>query len=239
MTDLLFNVDSYSKEFDANFLAVNDNAVKLDRTLFYPGGGGQPCDLGTLANADSEFKITKVWKENNEIWHQLETSQSIEQLELVRGFLDWDRRYSLMRTHTALHVISGVINRDYAGVVTGGNMEPLAARMDFEVENLQGSFAEFAEEVEYLSNLEIDAQRPITVTFLSRMEADQKPELIRTKVSLLPPSIKEVRVVEIVGLDIQADGGTHVANTSEIGRIRIIGHESKGKINKRLRIKIE
>jgi len=239
MTDLLFNVDSYSKEFDANFLAVNDNAVKLDRTLFYPGGGGQPCDLGTLASADSEFKITKVWKENNEIWHQLETSQSIEQLELVRGFLDWDRRYSLMRTHTALHVISGVINRDYAGVVTGGNMEPLAARMDFEVENLQGSFAEFAEEVEYLSNLEIDAQRPITVTFLSRMEADQKPELIRTKVSLLPPSIKEVRVVEIVGLDVQADGGTHVANTSEIGRIRIIGHESKGKINKRLRIKIE
>ena len=239
MTDLLFNVDSYSKEFDANFLAVNDNAVKLDRTLFYPGGGGQPCDLGTLASADSEFKITKVWKENNEIWHQLETSQSIEQLELVRGFLDWDRRYSLMRTHTALHVISGVINRDYAGVVTGGNMEPLAARMDFEVENLQGSFAEFAEEIEYLSNLEIDAQRPITVTFLSRMEADQKPELIRTKVSLLPPSIKEVRVVEIVGLDVQADGGTHVANTSEIGRIRIIGHESKGKINKRLRIKIE
>ena len=239
MTDLLFNVDSYSKEFDANFLAVNDNAVKLDRTLFYPGGGGQPCDLGTLTSADSEFKITKVWKENNEIWHQLETSQSIEQLELVRGFLDWDRRYSLMRTHTALHVISGVINRDYAGVVTGGNMEPLAARMDFEVENLQGSFAEFAEEVEYLSNLEIDAQRPITVTFLSRMEADQKPELIRTKVSLLPPSIKEVRVVEIVGLDVQADGGTHVANTSEIGRIRIIGHESKGKINKRLRIKIE
>ena len=118
-------------------------------------------------------------------------------------------------------------------------MEPLAARMDFEVENLHGSFAEFAEEIEYISNLEIDAQRPITVTFLSRMEAEQKPELIRTNVSLLPPSIKEVSVVEIVGLDVQADGGTHVANTSEIGRIRIIGHESKGKINKRLRIKIE
>ena len=239
MTDLLFNVDSYSKEFDATCLSVNDNAVILDRTLFYPGGGGQPCDLGTLASANSELKITKVWKENNQIWHQLETSEPIKHLKSVRGFLDWDRRYSLMRTHTALHVISGVINRDYAGVVTGGNMEPLAARMDFEVENLQGSFAEFAEEVEYLSNLEIDAQRPITVSFLSRNEADQKPELIRTKVSLLPPFIKEVRVVEIAGLDVQADGGTHVANTSEIGRIKIVGHESKGKINKRLRIKIE
>ena len=118
-------------------------------------------------------------------------------------------------------------------------MEPLAGRMDFEVENLQGSFAEFAEEVEYLSNLEIDAKRPITVAFLSRKEADQRPELIRTKVSLLPSSIKEVRVVEIAGLDIHADGGTHVANTSEIGRIKVIGHESKGKINKRLRIKVE
>ena len=239
MTDLLFNVDSYSKEFTANFLSVTDNAVRLDRTLFYPGGGGQPCDLGTLKSTNSEFKITNVWKENNEVWHQLETSEPIENLELVRGFLDWERRYSLMRTHTALHVISGVINRDYAGVVTGGNMEPLAGRMDFEVENLQGSFAEFAEEVEYLSNLEIDAKRPITVAFLSRKEADQRPELIRTKVSLLPSSIKEVRVVEIAGLDIQADGGSHVANTSEIGRIKVIGHESKGKINKRLRIKVE
>jgi misacylated tRNA(Ala) deacylase len=140
-----------------------------------------------------------------------------------------------MRTHTSLHILCGVIWRDYGAQVTGGNMEPLAARMDFEFENLT---AEFAEEVEATINREIAADYPISARILPREEAMAIPDLIRTKINLLPEGISEVRVLEIHGLDLQADGGTHVASTKEVGRIRIVGHESKGRINKRLRIQI-
>lgn len=154
----------------------------------------------------------------------------------IRGFVDWDRRYKLMRTHTALHILCGVIWRDYGASVTGGNMQPLKARMDFELESMS---AEFSAEVEAKINEEVEAARLVRTRILAREEAFRIPDLIRTKINLLPEGIQEVRVVEIEGLDLQADGGTHVANTSEVGHIRVVGHESKGRINKRLRIELD
>ena len=153
--------------------------------------------------------------------------------DTVTGAIDWERRHNLMRTHTALHVLCGVIWRDYGAQVTGGDMQPLAARMDFEFEHMT---ATFAEEVEELVNREVAEGRPISTRILPREEAMAIPDLIRTKINLLPEGIREVRVVEIEGLDLQADGGTHLSNTRDIGRIRIVGHESKGRINKRLRM---
>jgi misacylated tRNA(Ala) deacylase len=153
----------------------------------------------------------------------------------VQGILDWENRYQLMRTHTALHILCGVIWRDYGAQVTGGNMQPLKARMDFELEHMS---ADFASNVELKINLEVAAARPVSVDILPREEAFQIPDLIRTKINLLPKAITRVRVVKIEGLDLQADGGTHVANTQEVGQIQVVKHESKGKINKRLRIAI-
>ena len=243
MTDALYQRDSYLREFDAVVTAVvpgsDGHAVTLDRTAFYPGGGGQPNDEGTLAVAGFELRVVGVRRQDGEVWHEVEGGGAPEVGAAVRGTLDWERRFALMRTHTALHILCGVMYRDHGALVTGGNMTPLGARMDFEIEGIGDSFAEFAQQVEARANLEIAAARPISVGFLSRAEADARPELIRTKVNLLPPGITEVRTVDIEGLDLQADGGTHVTNTSEVGRIRIVGHESKGRINKRLRIAVE
>ena len=155
---------------------------------------------------------------------------------LVSGRIDWERRYRLMRTHTALHILCGVVWRDYSALVTGGNMQPGEARMDFELERMS---TDFAEEVEAKVNEEVAAARNVLVANLPREEAEQIPDLIRTKINLLPANIREVRTIDIQGLDVQADGGTHVKNTTEVGRIRVVGHESKGRINKRLRIALE
>jgi misacylated tRNA(Ala) deacylase len=235
MTELLYHADSYLKEFQATVRDVTKSGIVLDRTAFYPGGGGQPNDIGVIRIGDVEYVVPKVSRVDGAIVHQLEGGlPNIG--DTVTGALDWDRRHKLMRTHTSLHILCGVIWRDYSAQVTGGNMEPLAARMDFEFENLT---AEFAEEVEATVNKEIDADYPISARVLPRDEAMAIPDLIRTKINLLPEGIPEVRVLEIHGLDLQADGGTHVTSTKEVGRIRIVGHESKGRINKRLRIQIE
>jgi misacylated tRNA(Ala) deacylase len=253
VTDLLYQIDSYLKEFDATVVAVNGDSVALDRTAFYPGGGGQPNDLGTLVSGDRSWTVTKVKKEGENVWHTLrrntvtpagadgpgagESAVSLPAAGTrVRGILDWDRRYRLMRTHSALHVLCGVVFRDYAAQVTGGNMEPLDARMDFEFERMQ---KDLVTEIERRVNEEIALGRAISVKILPREEAFQIPDLIRTKINLLPPGISEVRTVNIEGLDLQADGGTHVANTREIGRVKVVGYESKGKINKRIRIQVQ
>ena len=165
-----------------------------------------------------------------------EGSSTLSVGDTVNAEIDWERRYQLMRVHTALHILCGVVWRDYGAQVTGGNMEPLKARMDFEFENMT---AEFAHEVEGLINKEVEAARDIEIGNLSPEEAFAIPDLIRTKINLLPPQIKEIRTVDITGLDLQADGGTHVHNTSEVGHIRVVGHESKGRINKRLRIEVD
>jgi misacylated tRNA(Ala) deacylase len=235
MTDLLYQTDSYLREFTATVTALQGQEVALDRTAFYPGGGGQPSDTGWLAAGDQTWNVTKVRKEGDTVWHLLDGEPPAAGTP-VTGRLDWERRYRLMRTHTALHILCGVIWRDFGVQVTGGNMEPGQARMDFEFDRMVG---EFAREIEKRINVEVEAARPVRMAILPREEAFQIPDLIRTKINLLPPAIQQVRTVEIVGLDLQADGGTHVANTREVGPIRVVGYESKGRINKRLRIALE
>ena len=234
MTELLFHADSYLKEFEATVTEATDNGVVLDRTAFYAGGGGQPCDTGLLVSSGREYRVTRVGRADGKVVHQIEGPPPGVGAA-VTGRIDWDRRYLLMRTHTALHILCGVVWRDYGAKVTGGDMQPGTARMDFELENMS---AEFAREVEERANAEVAAARDILVDNMSREEADHHPDLVRTKVNLLPASIKEVRTIDITGLDLQADGGTHVANTREVGSIKVVGHESKGRINKRLRIEL-
>ena len=234
-TDLLFQSDSYLREFGATAVAAEDRSVALDRTAFYPGGGGQPGDEGTISFGGDTRAVEKVRRAGDLVWHDLDGTPPGVGAE-VTGALDWTRRYSLMRTHTALHILCGVVWRDYGAKVTGGNMQPLAGRMDFEFERMRG---ELVREIEAKINTEVEAGRPIEVRFLDRDAADRNPDLIRTKVNLLPAGITEVRVVDIDGLDLQADGGTHVRNTTEVGTVRITGYKSKGKANKRIEIALD
>lgn len=239
MTDLLYQTDSYIKEFDAVVTAIDQDArsVVLDRSAFYPGGGGQPYDTGELSlPGEAVYPVEKVKKQGADSLHFLGGNLPLPEVGAqVHGEIDWERRYILMRTHTALHVLCGTVFRDYGALVTGGNMEPGKGRMDFEFERLQG---ELVGEIEAAVNKEAGAGHEIRVKILPREEAFQIPDLIRTKINLLPEGIKEVRTVEIVGLDLQADGGTHVRNTSEIGVIKVVNYKSKGAINKRIYIKI-
>jgi len=234
MTELLYQTDSYLQETQAKVVAHEDGAVVLDRTIFYPGGGGQPADEGKLLSGGYVARIKQVKKVGDRVLHWLHGPLP-EVGHRVTCKLDWDRRYRLMRTHTALHILCGVIWREYQAHVTGGNMEPCTGRLDFELEAMS---ADFAERVEALLNQEVQAAREVRVRILPRAEAFQIPDLIRTKINLLPEGIQQVRVVEIVGLDLQADGGTHVANTREVGPIQIVEHKSKGRMNKRIKIRI-
>jgi misacylated tRNA(Ala) deacylase len=247
VTDLLYQTDSYLRDFQARVTEVDaaGQRVALDRSAFYPGGGGQPADTGVLTFDEATVAVTQVKKENAPsadgapsgdaiVWHTV--SGALPPVgAAVTGSLDWERRYALMRTHTALHILCGVVWRDYGAQVTGGNMDPLQGRMDFEFANLRG---ELVAEIEAKCNAEVAAARDIRVRILPREEAFQIPDLIRTKINLLPEGIREVRTVEIVGLDLQADGGTHVANTREVGRIRVTDYKSKGAINKRIYIEV-
>jgi len=237
MTDLLFHKDSYLQSTNATVIKiVEDNGIVLDRTVFYPGGGGQPHDLGVISIGNQDVAVTKVQTVKGEVIHWVEDNHGITTGQSVTAEIDWDRRYTLMRTHTALHILCGVVWRDYKAQVTGGDMQPGTARMDFEFENMT---AEFAEQIEDTINREVNDNRTIEVNFLTREQANQVPDLIRTKINLLPEAISEIRTIDISGLDLQADGGTHVKNTSEVGFIKVTGHESKGRINKRLRIALD
>jgi misacylated tRNA(Ala) deacylase len=213
--------------------------VVLDRTVLYPGGGGQPADRGVIRADDGRtWVVVSARKVGDDIVHELEPGATPPEVGAAGAYevdLDWERRYRLMRTHTALHALCGVVWRDHGALVTGGNMEPGSGRMDFEFETMSG---DLVAEIEAKVNLELASGRPIRVGFLPRDEAFAIPDLIRTKVNLLPPGIEVIRTVEIVGLDLQADGGTHVASTSEVGSIRVTGYESKGRINKRIRMEL-
>lgn len=233
MTELLFHRDSYLRTFTATVTGVDaeNRRLTLDRTAFYAGGGGQPHDLGSLAGVP----VSKVKMESGRVWHWLAEGALPESGEEVAGEIDWSRRYSLMRTHTALHILCGVIWRDHRAQVTGGNMEPGKGRLDFELESLG---ADMVPEIEAACRQEVAAARDIRVQILPRQEAMEIPDLIRTKINLLPPGITEIRTVEIVGLDLQADGGTHVANTSEVGELKIVKYRSKGATNKRLYLEV-
>lgn len=238
-TETLYQMDSYLKSFEAQVIDVveADNGLILDRTAFFPGGGGQPPDRGTISIAESSFEVVRAKMIGGEIVHILGAGTQLpEAPSSVHGEIDWEHRYQLMRTHTAMHILCGVIFRDYGSSVTGGNMDPLKGRMDFEFETMR---AELVKEIENAINIEVHNERDVRVYKLPRAEAFQIPDLIRTKINLLPEGIEEVRIVEIEGLDIQADGGTHVKNTAEVGDIRVVDYKSKGKINKRIYVEID
>ncbi len=234
-TDLLYLRDAYLTEFEATVVSLREGAVALDRTAFYPTGGGQPHDTGSLDGAP----VIDVRKEGDLVWHSFDATTAPADAfavgQMVHGEVEWVRRHRLMRTHSALHVLCGVIWNEWRVPVTGGNMEPLSARMDFEFDPLPEGFGP---RVEDLVNAELAADRAIEVGFLPRSTAVMDEDLIRTKVSMIPDSVSEIRVVDIVGLDKQADGGTHVRTTGEVGRIRVTKTESKGKGNKRIRLEV-
>ena len=239
MTTLIYQSDAYLKQFSATIVSVDvgTRAVVLDQSAFYPGGGGQPCDFGSLEIAGVTYPVEKVKKQGDDVLHFLGGTAPLPAINsAASGTLDWVRRYQLMRTHTALHILCGTVFRDYGAKVTGGDMDPLKGRMDFEFENMRG---ELVKAIETATNVEIQQQREIKVKILPREEAFQIPDLIRTKINLLPEGIMQVRTVEIVGLDLQADGGIHVLNTSEVGTIKVVDYKSKGAINKRIYIEIE
>lgn len=235
MTELLYLNDSYQRAFEATVASVTDDgAVILDQTAFYATGGGQPHDIGTLTAGARSWLVASVVKRGGDVLHSLEPADRPPQAGVrVTGEIDWERRYRLMRTHTSLHVLCGVVFREFGAQVTGGNMDVDKARMDFELDDLN---SERVALIERIANEAIQSGRTVSWRTLPRDEAFQIPDLIRTKINLLPEGITQIRVVEIEGLDLQADGGTHVRNTAEVGGIRVIGTRSKGRINKRLEI---
>lgn len=246
MTDAICYRDAYARSVEGTVVAIEPGEagrllVTLDRTVFYPGGGGQPPDTGRLvpvADTTAGWSVLGARRAGPDIVHEVEVAEGAAPPQVddaVNAVLDWDRRYLLMRTHTALHTLCGVVWRDHGALVTGGNMEPGRGRLDFEFESLN---ADLVSAIETTVNAELARERPIHVRNLPRDEAFAIPDLIRTRVNLLPEGISEVRIIDIEGLDLQADGGTHVANTREVGAVRVTGYESKGRINKRIRLEL-
>jgi misacylated tRNA(Ala) deacylase len=235
MTEELFLEDSYLREFDAKVVRLAGREVVLDRTAFYPGGGGQPPDKGVLGVGPVRASVVDARRgkgeASGEIVHVLDNPIP-DTISDLKGELDWERRYAHMRHHTALHVLSGVIWESFGAKVTGGQMRADRARMDF---SFPGEWTlDVVGEIERLTNEALASARPVRVYELPREEALENPDLIRTQVNLVPERVRVIRIVEIEGLDTQADGGTHVANTREVGEMEITGHKSKGRQNKRI-----
>ncbi len=239
MTADLYSHDAYLSTCDATVTAVTDEGVVLDRTVLYARGGGQPGDTGVLRWDGGEARVADTFRsrETGHHTHALEDPASAPAVGVaVTAEIDWERRHTIMRTHTALHSLSGIVYADYGAKVTGGNMEPGGvARMDFELDAIS---KEFGREVEEKLNARLAEDHPVHVSFVPRAEALSDPDLIRTKANLIPESVDPIRVIDIEGLDKQADGGTHVRSTAEVGRVRVVKTESKGKANKRMRIEL-
>ncbi len=228
--------DSYVSRAEGAVLEVTEAGLVLDRTVFYARGGGQPGDVGTIVWDSGSVEVVDTVRKDGAPFHIVADAAVLpEPGTAVEGIIDWERRYTTMRTHTALHALSGVVYRDFGAKVTGGNMTPGEARMDFELDSIS---VEFGQQVERKLNEELIRGYPTEIILMAREEALQDPDLIRTKVNLIPEFVKEIRVVDIVGLDRQADGGTHVASTLEVGHIEVVKTESKGKSNKRMRIRL-
>jgi misacylated tRNA(Ala) deacylase len=239
MTILLYQSDSYLRNFEAIVTSVDmeNNGISLNQTGFYPGGGGQPADRGMIETSLNQYTIIRAKRIGEQLVHLVSENDNLPHVgDSVTGTLDWEHRYRLMRTHTAMHILCGVIFRDYGASVTGGDMDPLMGRMDFEFETMH---KDLVLEIEARVNAEVARSREIRTAILPREEAFKIPDLIHTKINLLPEGIQEIRVVEIVGLDLQADGGTHVNNTIEVGHMRITDYKSKGKINKRIYVALD
>jgi misacylated tRNA(Ala) deacylase len=238
MTELLYLRDAYLREFDAHVVAVDPdtNRVALDRTAMFATGGGQPHDAGQLACESASAEVVDVAKDKDgTVWHRLATGLPAVEAE-VHGVVDWPRRYLVMRLHTAQHIMNGIIWRDHGAHVTGAQIAPPAARLDFELATMS---QELAQSIEAAINDVVQQNLPVRVLWLPRADADRNPSLIRLKANLIPPSIDPLRVIDIVGLDRQADGGTHVAATGEVGHVRVVKTESKGSANKRVRIAVD
>lgn len=237
MTQWLYLEDSYLRRFSARVERALDDGVVLDRSTFYPGGGGQPADHGKLIlPSGARASVVGFRRTEDGVVHRLDPLISTVPGDEVTGEIDWPRRYLLMRTHTAMHILSAVVWRDYQVKVTGSNMECGSGRLDFEFAKVE---PELAAEIERKINEEVLVGHEVSTGVLPRAEAEKVPDLIRTKIDLLPAKIQEIRVVTIGVLDMQADGGTHVANTKEVGPLRITKVRSKGKQNKRLHIALE
>ncbi|MFN2589965.1 MAG: alanyl-tRNA editing protein [Actinomycetota bacterium] len=234
MTEEIAAVDAYRAKTPATVVEVRAEGVALDRTVFYARGGGQPGDTGWLGWPGGYVQVVDTVRSGGIPLHMVE-GEPPPPGTLVQAQIDWERRHTLMRTHTALHVLSGVIWRDHGAKVTGGNMEPGAARMDFELETIS---ERFGQDVEARLNEELAADRLVTVRFLPRAEALADPDLIRTKVNLIPERVDPIRVIDIEGIDRQADGGTHVRSTGEVGTVHVVKTENKGRTFKRMRIEL-
>jgi misacylated tRNA(Ala) deacylase len=234
VTEELFSTDAYARSCEATVRQIRDEGLVLDRTVFYARGGGQPGDTGVLRWEGGEVRVADTFKDRGEIIHAID-GEAPPLGGAVTCEIEWDRRHTLMRTHSALHALSGIVFRDYGAKVTGGNMEPGAARMDFELETID---AEFARDVEEKLNAALAEDHPVHVSFVPRAQALADTDLIRTKVNLIPEAVDPIRVIDIEGLDKQADGGTHVRSTAEVGRVRVAKTENKGKGFKRMRIEL-
>ncbi|MBV9454220.1 MAG: alanyl-tRNA editing protein [Rubrobacter sp.] len=236
MTKELFLKDAYVKEFVAKVARHVGREVILDGTAFYPGGGGQPADKGALGVGPIRAAVVDVRREGGDIVHVLDVTIPGTVREL-NGELDWEWRYAHMRYHTALHVLSGVIWQNFEAKVTGGQLRIDRARMDF---SFPGEWtSSIVDEIERLTNEALAGGRPVRIYELPRQEALKKPDLIRTQINLVPEWVKVVRIVEIEGVDAQTDGGTRVADTREVGTLRITSHKSKGRQNKRVEFVLE
>lgn len=234
MTTLLYHTDAYLRTCQATVIghASEGNGIILDQTVMYATSGGQPHDIGTIDG----YTVVEVKRGSEGVVHTLAGDARPAVGSVVTCTIDWERRYRLMRTHTALHLLCGVVFRDYGALVTGGNMDVDEGRLDFEISDFSN---ELAQKIIDTVNIEVQADRPIEVNILPREEAFQIPDLIRTKINLLPEGISHVRTVNIVGLDLQADGGTHVATTSEVGTVVLLKTRSKGATNKRIVIGLQ
>jgi len=228
MTELLYFTDSYLKEFSASMVEVTETGVVLDRTVFYPTGGGQPCDIGVLMRGGEEFIITGVMKNDGKIIH--ETKVGLQKGDLVAGKINWEKRYKLMKMHTSAHLLSGIFYKKAGVLITGNQLDTEKSRMDF---NLEVMDKDFVASVVADANAAIVTDAPIKIYSLPREEAMKNPEFIKLA-GALPPTIDTLRIVEIVGYDTQADGGTHVKALGEIGKIELLSVENKGKNNRRM-----
>ncbi|MCP9486454.1 MAG: alanyl-tRNA editing protein [Gaiellaceae bacterium MAG52_C11] len=239
-TELLYLDDAYRRHADTVVAAVDAerHAVALEATVFFPTGGGQPNDTGELLVDGRPLAVADVAKDKQGlVWHTLPAAAPLPALgEPARAVIDWPRRHLIMRLHTAQHIMNGIIWRDHGAHVTGAQITPPEGRLDFE---LAAMSQEFARSLEAGINAAVQENLPVRVLWLPRAEADRDPSLIRLKANLIPRSIDSLRVIDIVGLDRQADGGTHVAATGEIGPVRVVKTESKGKANKRVRIAVD
>ncbi|CAN5411148.1 MAG: alanyl-tRNA editing protein [Acidimicrobiia bacterium] len=236
MTVKIYSTDAYAREMQATVTGVDadDGRILLDSTVFYPGGGGQPHDIGELWIDHDRLEVTRVAEDADGVWHWVGGALPAVGTAIT-GRLDWERRYRLMQTHTAMHALCGVVWNRYHSPVTGGDMKPGEGRLDFDLPEWD---PEDKSPLEGELNEQVAKARPVEVSFLPREEADRDPSLIRTKVSLLPAALRSVRVIDIVGLDRQADGGTHVASTGEVETVTVAKIESKGKGFRRIRLTI-